>query len=86
MRSVLLALAIAGLTATAAQTQVPNFNDCRREAALRPLTHDQRRQFMHLCMARIHAACAEQVRLRQVRGDASRDLMRACQGMPPRRR
>jgi hypothetical protein len=87
MRSLLLALAVAGFTAiVSAQAQVPNFNDCSKEAGSRALTQDQRREFMRACMARIRATCAQQVRQRQVHGDAGRDLMRACQGMPPRRR
>ena len=86
MRSVLLALAIAGLTATASAQTVPNFNDCRKEAGARALTQDQRREFMRACMARIRTLCAEQVRQWQVRGDVARYLMRACQGMRPRGR
>jgi hypothetical protein len=87
MRAFLLSSLIAGFTAVAsAQAQIPNFNDCRNEMRTRALTQDQRRAFMRACMARIHAACAEQVRQRQVYGDAGRELMRTCQGMPPRRR
>jgi hypothetical protein len=68
------------------QAQVPRFNDCRNYAGSRALTQNQRGAFMRDCMARIRAACAQQVRQRQLRGEVRRAAMRSCQGMPPRRR
>ena len=87
MRSLLLAVGIASFAAIGlTQAQVPNFNDCRHYAGSRPLTQDQRRAFMRDCMARIRAACAQQVRLRHLNGEVRRTAMRSCQGAPlPRR-
>jgi hypothetical protein len=82
MRVLFLALAIVGIAVTSATAQVPNFNDCRNQARSRALTQEQRRQFMHTCMAQIRAACAQHVRQRQVRGDARHQMMRSCQGIP----
>ena len=87
MRSLLLAFGIASFAAiVSTQAQIPNFNECRNYAGSRALTQDQRRALMHECMARIRAACALQVRQRQLSGEVRRAAMRSCQGMPPRRR